>query len=196
MGVLNFWFWSLCFWNMSFFVFILDTIFCGTIFFVFQDIVWLVKSFWYVHCCSIHQVYCVCGRCRSEFALWWFFVRKSFRHSTGSFYFFLVLTTRHSLSFHKFERQRCFFGVDNALFTCYWYLGRLSFWFQFFFYGIMSFYVSIHFPFSIFDHSVWLILDFWCAHFYSFIQFYCGSGRCTSEFALECFCLNKVITNW
>ena len=33
MGVLSFWFWSLCFWNMSFFVFILDAIFCGTIFF-------------------------------------------------------------------------------------------------------------------------------------------------------------------
>ena len=71
-----------------------------------------------------------------------------------------------------------------------------------FFCGIMSFYVSISdavflvTTFSIFDQSVWLILSFWCAHFYSFIQFYWGSGCCTSEIALECFCLNKVITNW
>ena len=27
-----------------FFVFVLDAIFCGTIFFIFQDTVWLVKS--------------------------------------------------------------------------------------------------------------------------------------------------------
>ena len=26
--------------------------------------------------------------------------------------------------------------------------------------------------FSIFDHSVWLILSFRCAHFFSFVQFY------------------------
>ena len=36
---------------------------------------------------------------------------KSCRHSAGSFSFFLVFTTRHSLSFHKFERQSCFFGL-------------------------------------------------------------------------------------
>ena len=40
---------------------------------------------------------------------------------------------------------------------------------------------------SIFDHSVWLILSFWCANFYFFIQFYWGSCRCTSEFALDFF---------
>ena len=57
---------------------------------------------------------------------------KSCRHSTGSFSFFLVLTTRHSLSFPKFERQSCFFGVDNALFTCYWYLECLVFEVNFF----------------------------------------------------------------
>ena len=92
---------------------------------------WLVKSSWCVHCCSINQVSWISDRCRSEFALWWFFVRKSCRHSTGSF-FFLVLTTRHSLSFHKFKDSAAFFGFDNALFTCYWYLGVLSSWFQFF----------------------------------------------------------------
>ena len=55
-----------------------------------------------------------------------FLSEKICRHSAGNFSFFLVLTTRHSLSFHKFERQRCLFRVDNALFTCYWYLGVLS----------------------------------------------------------------------
>ena len=35
-GVVGFWFWSWCFWSMSFFVFILDAIFCGTNFFIFQ----------------------------------------------------------------------------------------------------------------------------------------------------------------
>ena len=66
----------------------------------------------------------------------------------------------------------------------------------------MSFYVSISdavflvTSFSIFDHSVWLILSFRCAHFYLFSQIDWGSGCCTSEFALVCFCFNKVITNW
>ena len=32
MGVLCFWFWFLCFWNLSFYVFILDAIFCSTLF--------------------------------------------------------------------------------------------------------------------------------------------------------------------
>ena len=43
-----------------------------------------------------------------------FLSEKSSRHSTGSFSLFLDLTTRHSLSFHKFERQSCFFGVNKA----------------------------------------------------------------------------------
>ena len=45
-----------------------------------------------------------------------FLSEKSCRQSTGSFSYFLVLTTRHSLSFHKFERQSYLFGVDNAFF--------------------------------------------------------------------------------
>ena len=43
-----------------------------------------------------------------------FLSEKSCRQSTGSFSFFLVSTTRHSMSFHKFERQSCLFGVDKA----------------------------------------------------------------------------------
>ena len=46
-------------------------------FFNFSNIVWLVKSSWYVHCCSNHQLYWVSDCCWSEFALWWFFVRKN-----------------------------------------------------------------------------------------------------------------------
>ena len=76
MRVPSFRFWFSCFWNMLFFVFILDAIFCGTNFFIFQGIVWLVKSSWCVQCCSIPQFYWVSDRRRSGFALWWFFFRK------------------------------------------------------------------------------------------------------------------------
>ena len=43
---------------------------------------------------------------------------------------------------------------------------------------------------SIFDHSVWLILSFSCAHFLymdSVLLGNWGSGRCASEFSLDCF---------
>ena len=43
-----------------------------------------------------------------------FLSEKVCRHTTGSFSFFLVLTTGHPLGFHKFERQSCLFDVDNA----------------------------------------------------------------------------------
>ena len=61
------------------YVFILDAIFCGTSFFIFQDSVWLVKKSWCVHCCSIHRFYWLSDRCRSGFALWWFLSEKSCR---------------------------------------------------------------------------------------------------------------------
>ena len=130
-----------------------------------------------------------------------FLSEKKCRHSAGSFSFFLVLTTRHSLSFHTFERQRCLFGVDNALFYLLLVPGSAPFLISvfsvesclFMCLSVMRFFSLQVFPFLI---SVWLILSFWCVPFYSFVQFYWGSGRCTSEFALECFCLNKVVTNW
>ena len=59
-----------------------------------------------------------CGDCLYE---------KSCRHCTGSFSFFLVLTTRHGLSFYKIERQSCLFVVKNAFVTCRLYLGLLFF---------------------------------------------------------------------
>ena len=47
-----------------------------------------------------------------------FLSEKSYRHSAGSLSLFLVLTTKHSLSFHKIENESCLFGVDNAFFNC------------------------------------------------------------------------------
>ena len=47
-----------------------------------------------------------------------FFIKKKCRHITGIFSFFLALTTRHYLSFHKFERQWCLFGFGDAFITC------------------------------------------------------------------------------
>ena len=86
MGLLRFGFWYFCFWNMSFFVFILNAIFCGTNFFSFQDSVWVVKKSWWVHRCSNHQYYWVSDRCRSGFALRWFFVRRKLSSQFGSFH--------------------------------------------------------------------------------------------------------------
>ena len=80
MGVLSFRFWSFCFWNMSFFVFILDAIFCCTNLFIFQEIVWLVKSSWCVPCCSNPQFYWFSDRCRSGYALWWSLSERICRH--------------------------------------------------------------------------------------------------------------------
>ena len=40
---------TLCFWNMSVYVFIHYSVFCGRIFFIFHDSVWLVKSSWCAH---------------------------------------------------------------------------------------------------------------------------------------------------
>ena len=102
MGKLSFWFLFLCFWNMSFFVFILDAIFCGTNFFFFQDSVWLVKKSWWVRCCSNHQFYWVSDRCRSRFALWYCFVRKKLSQ-IGSFHELLVLAIECFFNFDIFE---------------------------------------------------------------------------------------------
>ena len=43
-GTFGFWILVLMFLKYVFFVFILDAIFCGTFFFIFQDSVWLVKK--------------------------------------------------------------------------------------------------------------------------------------------------------
>ena len=81
------------------------------------------------------------------------FCLKKSRYSTCSFSFFLVLTTRHYLSFFKFERQKCLFGIGKALFTCWWHLGVSNYRFQFFICGIMYFCVSI-------SDAVFLVTNF------------------------------------
>ena len=68
------------FLNYDFFVFVLYAIFCGTIFFILQDTVWLFKKSWWVHCCSNHRFYWLSDCCRSGFALWYFLSEKSCRH--------------------------------------------------------------------------------------------------------------------
>ena len=103
--------------------------------------------------------------------------------------------------FHKFERQSCLFGVDNAFFTCWCYLGVLNNWLHFFLWNHVFLCVYQWCGFSRYK-----IFHFWsqcladiftsmCSFLFVF-QFYWGSGHCASEFELECFCLNKVITNW
>ena len=102
------------------------------VFFIFQDTLWLVKSSWCVHCCSIQQFHWVSFRCRSEFALWWFFVRKKFVVTVLALFLSFSPWKPEIPCFQKFERQSCLFGNNNAFFTCYWYLRMLSFNFSFF----------------------------------------------------------------
>ena len=129
------------------------------------------------------------------------FCLKKSRYSTCSFSFFLVLATRHSLNFHKFEKQGCLFvlimlcSLVNSTWECLIPISVFCLWNHVFF-SVYQWCGFSRYEFSIFDHSVWLILSFWCAQVFSFIQFYWVSGRCASEFALECFCLNKIVTHW
>ena len=91
------------------------------VFYIFKDIVWLVQSSWFVHYCSIHQFYWVSNRWQSEFALWWFFVRKMLSQ-IGSFFSFDFFQCFFSFDF--FEYTARLFWVVNALWICwqFWYL--------------------------------------------------------------------------
>ena len=100
-----------CFWNMSFFVFILDANFCGTNFFIFQDSVWLVKKSWCVPCCSIYQFYWLSGRCRSGFALWWSFSERNCRHKLVVFTSFLSWLLNVSSVLTSMKYTATFFGL-------------------------------------------------------------------------------------
>ena len=101
-------------------------------FFHFQDIVWLVKSFWCVHCCSIHQFYWVSDRCRSEFVLWWFFVRKNLSSKYWQFFFLFGRDYQTFLVSIKLKDRAVFLGLIMHFFTCLCYLGVLNNCFQFF----------------------------------------------------------------
>ena len=111
---------------------------------------------------------------------------KSCRHNTGSFFFFFVNQT--FLVFINLKDRAAFLGLIMHFLIVDVIWERLIIVFCLFFRGIMSFYVSIGdvvflvTSFPIFDYSVWLILSFRCTLFFSFFQFYWGSGHCTSEF--------------
>ena len=147
---------------------------------------------------SIHWV---SDRCRDDFALWCVFVRKKCPHTNGNFSFFMVFTTRHSLSFLKFEILSCLFWLIMPCLLVDGTWKCLIIDLSFFFCGIMSFYVSISDVFfSLQVFQFWSqclaeIMVLMCSVLF-FILFYWASGHCTSEFALECYCLNKVVTNW
>ena len=101
-----------------FFVFIFDAIFYGKTFFIFQDSEWLVTHPDVFSVVPFIKSTGLAINADANLRCVDFLSEKSCRHSPGSFSFFLVLATRHSLSFHKIERQSCLFGVANALFTC------------------------------------------------------------------------------
>ena len=128
---------------MSFFVFILDAIFFGTSFYFFRTVCGLyshldmfiaVPLTNYTRLAINAKPILRCGEFLSE---------KNCRHRADSLSFFLVLTTRHSLNFHKFEKSSCLFGL---VMPCVFVDGTcecLIFDFSFFFCGIMAFFVSI-----------------------------------------------------
>ena len=163
MGVLSFWFWSLFFWNMSFFVLSLMRSFVAQFFFfIFQDIVWLVKSSWCVQCCSIHQFYWVSDRCRSGFALrWFFFSEKSCRYKLVVFTSFWSWLVNVSSILTSLKYTATFFGVVNALWVCWQFMGALSF--------------DFHLCFSEICHFLCLsLMRSFVVHFFSFFRIFCG----------------------
>ena len=139
-------------------------------FFQFQDIMWLVKSSWCVHNCSIHHFYWVSDRCRSGFALWWFFVRKKLSSHIGSFHLLLVLATE------------CFFSLDifkihsAAFLVCYCVVGLLTvhgttkllilvfMFLKYVFFLCSSLMRFIVVQFFFLQDSVWLVKKSWWVH--------------------------------
>ena len=112
-----------------FFVFILDAIFCGTYFFIFQDIVWLVKKFWWVDCCSNHQFYLISDRCRGGFALGDFFSEESCRQKlvvSTSFWSWLL---NASSVLTSLKWAVLLFWFPNMFWVCWLFMGLLGFWF-------------------------------------------------------------------
>ena len=201
MGVPSFWFWSLCFWNMSFFVFILDAIFCGKNFFIFQDSVWLVKKSWCVNFCSTYRFYWLSDRCRSGIALWWFFVRKKLSQ-IGSFHWLLLLATECFSVLTSLKYTATLFWVLNAFWVCWSLMGVLGFDFGFRVSEICLFFVFIldaifcGTNFFIFQDSVWLVKKSWWFIAAPFID--STDLAIVAEADLRCgdFCPKQVVTNW
>ena len=110
-------------------MFVLDAIFCGTNFFIFQDSVWLVRKSWWVHCCSNHQFHWVKDRCRSGFALWWFLSEESCCHKMAVSTSFWSWLLNVSSVLTSFKYTATVFRVVNALWVCWKFKGVLSFLF-------------------------------------------------------------------
>ena len=125
----GFWILVLMFLRYVFVVFVLDAIFCGTNFFIFQDSVWLVKKSWCVPCCSIYRFYWLSDRCRSGFAVWWFMSEKSCRHKLVVFTSFWSWLLNVSSVLTSLKYTATIFWVVNALWVCWQFLAVLRFWF-------------------------------------------------------------------
>ena len=138
---------------------ILDAIFSGTNFSIsgrcVASIVIFMCSF-----CSIHQFYWVSDRCRSEFELWWYFVRKKLSSHCWQSFFLFGIDYQTLLEFHKFERQSYLFGVDNAFLLVNGTCENLVFDFSFFL-----------------RNHVFLCVYHWCGFSrYKFFHFWSLSG--------------------
>ena len=204
MGKLSFWFWSLYFWNMSIFVFVLDAIFCGTNFFIFQDSVWLVKKSWWVHCCSNHQFHWVRDRCRSGFVLWWFLSEESCRHKlvVSTTFWSWLMNASSVLTSLKWAALICW--LVNALWVCWLFMGFLDFGVYvseillFFVFVLDTIFCCTNF--FIFQDSVWLVKKSWWVQCCSNHQFHWVSDRCRSGFVLWRFlsqesCRHKLVVS-
>ena len=123
---------------------------------------WLVKSSWCVQCCSIHQFYWVSDRCRSGFALWWFFFsEKSCRYKLVVFTSFWSWLVNVSSILTSLKYTATFFGVVNALWVCWQFMGALSF--------------NFHLCFSEICHFLCLsLMRSFVVHFFSFFRIFCG----------------------
>ena len=199
LGVLCLWFWSLCFWNMSFFVFVLDAIFCGTNFFIFQDSVWLVKKSSWVHCCSNHQFHWVRDRCRSGFVLWWFLSEESCPHKLVVSTTFWSWLMNASSVLTSLKWAALIFWLVNALWVCWLFMGFLDFGVYvseillFFVFVLDTIFCGTNF--FIFQDSVWLVKKSWWVNCCSNHQFYWVSDRCSSGFALWWFFVRRKLSS-
>ena len=164
-----------------FFVFLKYVIFCVypwcdllwyNFFFIFQDTVWLVKSSWCVHCCSIHQFYWVSDRCRSGSALWWFFVRKNLSSKLVVFTSVCSWLLNVSSILTSLKYTATFLVVNALWVVCWQFMGALRFWFWSLFFFLKNVIFCVY-P--------------WCdLLWYNFFQF---SGHCVDSLVILMFSL-------
>ena len=200
-GTSGFWILQFMFLKYVFFVFILDAIFCGTNFFIFQDSVWLVKKFWWVHCCSNHQFYLLAIVAEADLRCSDFLSEESCRQKlvvSTSFWSWLLNVSSVLISL---KYAALLFWFVNALWVCWLFMGLLGFGFWYLFFGNMSFFMFIldaifcGTSFFIFQDSVWLVKKFWCVHCCSIHQFHWVSDRRRSGFAQWWFFVRRKLSS-